>query len=108
MNTMLEKVGKDSSLMMTDLMQQTRKVRQHVCECRGMGWRSVLSMYVSLMRSYRQQDSNFLVSSPCRSNTVISMNIQVIISSMHLFISLPASLLLKYMNEVQSCTDVDR
>lgn len=45
MNIMLEKVRKDGSLMMKDLVQQRRKVKVHVCDCRGLDWRCGLGMH---------------------------------------------------------------
>lgn len=39
MNFMLEKVKKDGSVMMKDLVQQKRKVNVRVCECGGVGRR---------------------------------------------------------------------
>lgn len=57
------------------------------------------------MRSFRHQDPNFPVSSPCRSHTVISMSIQVIISNLFCtFLYLPTSLLMK--DRKYSCTDL--
>lgn len=92
MNIMLGKVRKDSSLMMNDLVQQKRREKGYALECRVVGWWSGMGTYtVGSKTSFRQQSSNFPVSSPDKSNTVICTSIQVIISDVHLYMSICVS-----------------
>lgn len=92
MNIMLGKVRKDSSLMMNDPVQQKRREKGYVLECRVVGWWSGMGTYtVGSKTSFRQQDSNFPVSSPDKSNTVICTSIQVIISNVPLYMSICVS-----------------